>query len=240
MSDFLSRVVPRGAFFHSLYHSTYTIPVGKDLLSSPTFNFINPRHHLVNTDKVSQHIPASAAAGLSDEEILSLFTGGFFGGFVFRIESWLLRMAGARFLPARYTSFQPEPQAVTIRRPSAIPSRQLLPVGSLFFNSFLLVDKHIAALDATPSKPVETVDVNSYVDYGFGSDTSRFAGCHRFRVTRLPPTPETSDAQIRIDLEHFRCNPRENVPSLAEPIQWFHFLYAKALFANGIQALLKR
>lgn len=103
MTGLASRLVPRGVFFHSLFQSTYTYPVSKDLLTSTTFNFVNPRHHIINTDKVSQLIPASAAAGLSDEEILSLFTGGFFGGFIFRIESWLLRIWGARFLPARYT-----------------------------------------------------------------------------------------------------------------------------------------
>jgi hypothetical protein len=105
----------------------------------------------------------------------------------------------------------------------------------------MLLDKHRAEPTEKPSGADE--NANSYVDYGFGSDESRFAGCHRFRVTRLPPaleTLETTDGQIRIDLEHFRCNPQKNVPSLAERFQWFHFLYAKALFANGIQALLAR
>ncbi|KAL1893034.1 hypothetical protein Sste5346_006715 [Sporothrix stenoceras] len=235
---FTSRVVPRGVFFQSLYRSSYTYPVGKDLLSSATFNFINPRHHIINTDRVSQIIPAKSVAGLSDEEILALFTTGFFGGFIFRIESWLLRVWGARYLPARYTGFRADAQAVVVRRPTAIPSQRLLPIGSLFFSSFLLVDKHISEPEKEPSSADETV--NSYVDFGFGSDEARFAGSHRFRVTRLPAATETTDAQVQIDLEHFRCNPQQNIPSLAERIQWFHFLYAKLLFANGIQAILKR
>jgi hypothetical protein len=103
MTGFSSRLVPQGVFFQSLFRSSYTYPVGKDLLTSATFNFINPRHHLINTDKVSQTIPASAVAGLGDEEILALFTTGFFGGFIFRFESYLLRIWGAYLLPARYT-----------------------------------------------------------------------------------------------------------------------------------------
>lgn len=256
---FTSQVVPRGVFFQSLFRSSYTYPVGKDLLISTTFNFINPRHHMVNTDRVSQVIPTKSVAGLSDEEILALFTTGFFGGFIFRIESWVLRICGSRFLPAKYTGgslfsllkellfelnlqkfsgFRADAQAVAVRRPTAIPRQRLLPVGSLFFSSFLMLDKHIAEPAKEPPSADETD--NSYVDYGFGSDEARFAGCHRFRVTRLPAATETSDAQVQIDLEHFRCNPQQNIPSLAESFQWFHFAYAKALFANGIQAILKR
>ncbi|KAK9241727.1 hypothetical protein V1506DRAFT_549854 [Lipomyces tetrasporus] len=237
MPGFWSRIVPQRVFFHSLLQSSYTYPVSKDLLASATFNFVNPRHHIVSTDRVSQVIPASATAGLSDEEILSLFTSGFFGGFVFRLESWVLRICGASLLPARYTGFHPASQAVAIRRPSDIPGTRLLPVGSSFFSSFLLVDKHVA----------EPSDANSsHVDHGFGSDESMFAGCHRFRVTRLPSVAETTgqgegrDSQIRIDLEHFRCNPQKNVPSWAEHIETFHYIYAKSLFAKGIQALLSR
>lgn len=193
---------------------------------------------MINTDRVSQVISAKSVAGLSDEEILALFTTGFFGGFIFRIESWFLRVWGSRFLPARYTGFQADAQAVAIRRPTAIPRQRLLPVGSLFFSSFLMLDKHI--VEPTKEPFSEDESVSSYVDYGFGSDEARFAGCHRFRVTRLPAATETSDAQVQIDLEHFRCNPQQNIPSLAESFQWFHFAYAKALFANGIQAILKR
>ncbi|CAK7232069.1 hypothetical protein SCUCBS95973_008137 [Sporothrix curviconia] len=252
VKGFLSRVVPQGAFFRSLFQSAFTFSVSEDLLTSATFNFANPRHHVVGADCVSQTIPAREVKGLSDEEILALFTSGFFGGFVFRAESWVLNLLGARYLPARYTAFRPGPDAVIVRRASAIPNRSLLPVGSLLFNSFLLVDKHAKTEAETETLSSEKIssktlaagsEASSYVDYGFGSDEARFAGCHRIKVTRLAPADngERADGgQVRIDLEHFRCNPQENKPSWAEKHQTLHYVYAKSLFANGMQALLAR
>lgn len=49
-----------------------------------------------------------------------------------------------------------------------------------------------------------------------------------------------SEPQVQIQLQHFRCNPQRNVPSVAEYAQTFHYGYAKALFANGVQSLLER
>jgi hypothetical protein len=112
-----------------------------------------------------------------------------------------------------------------------VPNTHLLPVGSCFFGSFRLLTKHIAA--------VPSVEEPSYVDYGFGSDEFIFGGCHRFQITRLP-VAEKEEAQIQIELQHLRCNPQKNQPSLAEYIERFHYVYAKMLFANGIQALMLR
>ncbi|CAK7234685.1 hypothetical protein SBRCBS47491_009032 [Sporothrix bragantina] len=245
VKGFLSRVVPQGTFFLSLFQSSFTFPVSKDLLTSATFNHVNPRHHTVATDCVSQTVSSRAVKGLSDEQILALFTSGFFGGFVFRAESWALNLLGARFLPARYTTFRPTPEALKVHRVSGISNKSLLPVGSLLFNSFLLVDKHTKAASekmCENSHEKQNETPSSYVDYCFGSDEARFAGCHRFRVTRLPPAGDNTgnEGQVRIDLEHFRCNPQENKPSWAEKIPMLHFVYAKMLFANGMQALLAR
>lgn len=109
-----------------------------------------------------------------------------------------------------------------------------------------MLDKHIA----------EPSDYSSsYVDFGFGSDEFTFAGCHRFEITKLAPSNMDSESeseassgsqgkqpepQVQIQLQHFRCNPQRNVPSVAEYVQRFHYGYAKALFANGVQSLLER
>lgn len=127
--------------------------------------------------------------------------------------------------------FERPPDAVTIWNKSEIPTSHLLPRGSNLFGSFLMLDKHIAA---TPSEQDA-----SYVDYGFGSDEFIFAGCHRFQITRLP-TREGAEPQVQMELLHFRCNPQTNKPSIAEYIERFHFVYAKTLFANGIQSLVTR
>lgn len=112
-----------------------------------------------------------------------------------------------------------------------MPNTHLLPVGSIVFGGFCLLSKHIAA--------VPSVEEPSYVDFGFGSDESIFGGCHRFQITRLPVS-EKEEAQIQIELHHLRCNPQKNQPSWAEYIERFHYVYAKMLFANGVQALLLR
>ncbi|KAI9933629.1 hypothetical protein MW887_008102 [Aspergillus wentii] len=216
----MSRRLNLNTFVSSLSQSTYSLPVSRQFLQSPSFNFINPRHHVIATDKVTQIIPESAISNLNDENVLSLFTRGFFGGFVFAFERTVLRMGGYRLLPAGYTKFKPNPSD-TIWNKSNIPTAHLLPVGSKLFGSFQLLDKHIS--------PGGT---KSYVDYGFGSDEFHFAGCHRFQIRRLPASKE-----VQIELHHFRVNPQKNETLWVEYIEWFHHAYAKALFADGMRSL---
>ena len=94
---------PRGVFFQSLYQSYYTTPVSPEFLSSPSFKFVNPRNHAVGTDKIVQRLPATAVAGLSDEQVIAMFSRDFFSGFVFGFERLILRIGGHNLLPARYT-----------------------------------------------------------------------------------------------------------------------------------------
>jgi hypothetical protein len=120
---------------------------------------------------------------------------------------------------------------------SKISSTHLVPIGSCYFGSFKILDEHIS----DPSAPGF-----SYVDYGFGSDESSFAGCHRFQIRRQrvksefqsSGVGEDKEPQVQITLQHFRCNPTKNVPSAAEYIAKFHYVYAKALFADGIRSVL--
>ncbi|RSM06706.1 hypothetical protein CEP52_005550 [Fusarium oligoseptatum] len=226
-----SRLLPRAAFIQSVRESSYSLPVRPEFLASTSAKLVNPRGHIINTDTVTQTFSASVVAGLSDERVLSLFTSGFFGGFVFGFERFILRIGGYNLLPSRYTGFEIPPDVITIWNRANVPNTHLLPVGSCFFGSFLLLAKHITTL-LSSEEP-------SYVDYGFGSDEFVFGGCHRFQITRLPVV-EKEEAQIQIELQHFRCNPQKNQPPVAEYIERFHYVYAKMLFANGVQALLSR
>ena len=117
--------------------------------------------------------------------------------------------------------FEDAPAAMAIWNYTKIPSTKLLPLGSRFFGSFKLIDMHISK--ASGMEP-------SYVDYGFGSDRSRFAGCHRVQVTRSP--------QPEISLQQFICNPTKDTPSVAGYLEKFHFIYAKLLFADGVRSVL--
>lgn len=123
---------------------------------------------------------------------------------------------------------------MTIWNKSDIPSFSLLPKGTSLYGSFTITDKYIA------SAPTE--EDASYVDYSFGSDQYSFAGCHRFQITRLPTSSsgEKEEPKVQVELLHFRCNPQENKPSVAEYIETFHYVYAKTLFANGIHSIMNR
>ncbi|KAE8138435.1 hypothetical protein BDV38DRAFT_244646 [Aspergillus pseudotamarii] len=216
------RTLSRGPFFGSLHQSHRTYPVSAEFLRSSSFNFVNPRHNVVgNTDCVTQKLLESDIARFSDEEVLSLFTTGFFGGYVFACERLILRAGGWKLFPAQFSNFKDDPAAMPIWNHKEIPSTKLLPLGSRLFGSFKLIDKHISkALELEPS----------YVDYGYGSDRSGFAGCHRVQVTRSP--------QTEIRLQQFICNPTKNTPSAAGYLEKLHFVYAKLLFADGIRSVL--
>ncbi|OJJ46462.1 hypothetical protein ASPZODRAFT_142276 [Penicilliopsis zonata CBS 506.65] len=187
----------------SLRQSTLTYSVSSSFLHSASFRLINPRHHQIGTDCVSQTLPASKVAGLDDEQLLARFTAGFFCGAVFSFERWLLWSGNGKILPVGYTGKQTsyclfstavlmkgfnKPQTA-IWKASEIPNTHLLPIGTRLFGSFLLVDKHIS----------EDADQPSYVDYGFGSDTSGFSGCHRMQVSRIQGTDSSEEALLEID-----------------------------------------
>ncbi|CEJ59937.1 hypothetical protein PMG11_08535 [Penicillium brasilianum] len=191
---------------------------------------------MVISDSVWQDFDAETFAGMNDSKILSSFTSGFFGGFIFGTEGLLLNAGAWRLLPVNFTNFSQSHPTFEIWKSSEVPEDQLCDVGTRLFGTFQLLDKHIS--ESTDSQL-------SYVDFGFGSDKYSFAGCHRFSITRhriasdSQSETEPSKPQIRISLEGFTCNPQTNELPVSEIGKWFHALYARALFANGIQAVLQ-
>lgn len=103
MAANLTETFSRSPFFRSLRQSQYTLPIRPEFFASSSFKFVNPRNHVTNTDKVVQVLPASAVAGLSDENVLALFSTGFFGGFIFGFERFILSVGGYNILPCKYT-----------------------------------------------------------------------------------------------------------------------------------------
>lgn len=232
-------LLPRVTFFRSLASSQVAPHVSPELLQSASSTHINPRGHALITDTISQVFPREAIPELNDEQLLSNFTFGFFGGFVFGPERLALRLGAWRFLPVTFTGtihppsrpsiltsidLYPDPKAQTVWNAESIPRTHLLPVGSRLFGAFVVLDKHIAS--ASDPRP-------SYVDYAFGSDQRQFAGCHRFQIQH----GQGSQPSIQIDQQHLNCNPQENIPAVPEYGQRLHTIYAKLLFANGIQCL---
>lgn len=242
-------MIPRRPFFDCLYNCNHANYAREEFLTSRAADLVNPRHHTILSDSIWQDFDAETLAGMNDTKILSLFTSGFFGGFVFCTEGALLRAGGWRILPVHFTSmlfntqpsqflcglsdisldFPPQPETPELWSSSEVPDNHLCDIGARLFGVFQLLDKQIS----------ESSDSGlSYLDYGFGSDNNSFAGCHRFSVNRHHSTSE-EQSRIRISLEGFTCNPRENKSPASELGKWFHALYARALFANAVQAIVE-
>lgn len=61
--------------------------------TSYAMSIMNPRHQRVHQHKLTLKIPAARLRrGITDSEVLALFTKGFFGGWVFTPERWLFRL----------------------------------------------------------------------------------------------------------------------------------------------------
>ncbi|KAJ5177243.1 uncharacterized protein N7482_003120 [Penicillium canariense] len=229
------QTLPRKQFFNTLYRCNIDNHVRNGFLTSSSAGLLNPRQNmLLSSDTVWQDFDAEMLAGMNDQKILASFTEGFFGGFVFGIEGILLRAGAWRVLPVYFTRFPQSRQSPELWKNSELSKDDLCAVGTKLFGIFQLLDKHVSESQARCS---------SYVDYGFGSDNYSFAGCHRFSVTRFPSLSgapvgaENPKCQIRISLEGFICNPQHDKSWIPELGKRFHALYARALFANAVQAI---
>ena len=93
----------RASFFNLVRSSDLTLSVSEEFWKSSSVTLINPRHHRIATDQISLRLPAISFSGMNDDAVLTLFTRGFFEGWVFSVEKWIMKMGGWRILPARYT-----------------------------------------------------------------------------------------------------------------------------------------
>ncbi|KAF9065948.1 hypothetical protein BDP27DRAFT_1424341 [Rhodocollybia butyracea] len=249
------RKAPASSFWAILRNQSYIYPVTKEFLTSSSFKLINPRGHRIATDQVAMRLPSSSISDLNDEAVLALFTRGFFGGKVFCIERFILKVGLAKIMPARYTGFTSLPTEKIEWNPQNISTSTVIPVGDILFGSFKLVDSHIKQ---TPRPESESDPLPSYLDFGFGSDTASFGGCHRFSVhrdlrgnsdldTKSSPTVTDKDSrqvqdEVEIRIEHFSfiCNPWTNVDSWPKYMTWFHRWYERLLFTDGIRSVLRQ
>ena len=81
----------------------HTLGVSRDFLESPSANLVNPQHRPIKSDTTSLSLTASTFHGLSDEKLLALFTKGFFGGWVFFLESLALKAGVWKLSPVIFT-----------------------------------------------------------------------------------------------------------------------------------------
>ena len=126
----------------------------------------------------------------------------------------------------RQKALQDEPVPVSATSESDLPREKLLPLYSRICDLFQVADIHSAD---SPSSNEE-----SYIDFAFGSDLSRFSGAHRFSILRDPHDPE----KATITYASVVCNPQTGkyvIPPLGE---FFHRVYAVLLFKDAMAEVL--
>lgn len=133
-----------------------------------------------------------------------------------------------------------------------LSDRHLPPLNAIVFGSFQVLDKHIADVPSRSAAAVyedkdDHLQQESYVDFGFGDDRSRFVGVHRFSVFRPQRTTETTDDdadEAVVVLYHHcvTCNPANDRARNMEDSWLFrlHMVYADLLFREGVARLLQR
>ncbi|KAI1757922.1 hypothetical protein F4782DRAFT_475709 [Xylaria castorea] len=210
-------------------------------------------HHHGIQENFSLLIPASRfKSGVSDEEILARFTKGFFSGLAFTPERWILRT-----IPFSLTSIPDIKKALAKRSqnntsglvvgpniwdPSCISSKSTPSVASLLFGNFLALDSSLlthAQRDQLPDDYIRHAKPShAFVEFAWGGEGLGLAGSHRFEVSRheVKQAAET-DEFVKITFSCVACRPQTGQPP-SSYILWFHLLYARILFSDGIKGVL--
>jgi hypothetical protein len=196
---------------------------------------------------------------LTDEEILSRFVKGFFGGYVFKPERNVLRAVRKEItgfeskrnilltLPQQLRSsfwhvkaLEDTPVSSHIWSVAQLSNHELQPLHTLLFGAFRVVDSHLEPRAAQQTSQQS----QSYIDFAFGSDKGYIAGVHRFSVSRDGQSTEKNEqdegaTNVTIEFAHAGCNPRENKPLKPDVIQTLHMFYSILLFMEGVAEVHK-
>ena len=138
----------------------------------------------------------------------------------------------------------------------------MLPLYSTIGGAFQVLGRHLLSEEYHNPQ-------YSFVDFGYGTSKSSFAGNHRFAVRRPPDTapallPSRPDAavldddakmeelqqemaddlgrdEVEIRLEMYYCHPTnpKGVNFLVKKMTWFHILYSRLLFWDGVRRAVK-
>ncbi|KAF5873547.1 uncharacterized protein Bfra_005010 [Botrytis fragariae] len=192
--------------------------------SSQSFSsIINPRNHISIADSYKIRLSKADIRNRSDEEILATFTHGFFAGWTFTPERYLiasLRSLGMKFIPCGYSRISPGP----ILELESLSDKTLPPKYSpLFGGNFMVL--------FTKTENIKPRDCPSCVEIGYGDDRKQFSGMHSFELIH-----ERDGATIWYS--SVSCNPTINKRPFPDWAFAFHRWYARTLFRDGIAAVL--
>ncbi|KAI0412148.1 hypothetical protein F5X98DRAFT_355599 [Xylaria grammica] len=236
--------------FHRARHEQRTSPTH---LGSFVSSVVTPGPHHGIKENYSLTIPARRFKNdLSDEEILARFTKGFFSGLAFTPERWLLSA-----IPFSITDIPAIKKTLGSRSQNAVPglvvgpdiwdpssiSPQSTPsVASLLFGNFLVLDSSLLTIAQRKQLPddyaLHTRPPHAFVELAWGGEGLGLVGSHRFEVSRHE-VKQAAEAEefVKITLSTIGCIPKTG---LAPPnyLQWFHVLYSRFLFSDGIRGVL--
>lgn len=180
-------------------------------------DLVNPRHFAATGDAYSTTflIPAHHEDA-SDERLLAWYLKGFFESRVFAPERSLLQT----LRPQSITKFSGVQSSSAdgkhIWSTQEIPEQKLPPLYSNIFGVFQILAVELP-------DPGEEECRECVVDVGFGSDRSRFSGCHRLSIERAGST-------VHLRLACTSCNPSRDSQFFLSALKGFHQIYAMLLF----------
>ncbi|KAI0097340.1 hypothetical protein GGR51DRAFT_553186 [Nemania sp. FL0031] len=236
--------------FHRACHEPRASPTHWD--SFATSVVTQNRHH-GSQENYSLLIPASQFKNnASDEEILARFTKGFFTGLAFTPERWLLSAipfsitdipAIQKTLAIRsQNAVQPLIVGPEIWDPSSISTKSTPSVASLLFGNFLVLDSSLLTRAQRNQLPDNYIlyakPSHAFVEFAWGGERLGLVGSHRFEVSRCKISqPAGAEEFVKLTFSTLSCIPTTGLPP-PNYLMWFHVLYSKFLFSDGIRGVL--
>ncbi|OJJ66090.1 hypothetical protein ASPBRDRAFT_201195 [Aspergillus brasiliensis CBS 101740] len=231
-------------------NATYTTVATPGHVDSFPMSLVNPQGFPTHQGTYSLRIPIrELTPNITDEEVLARFIQGFFSRWAMTPERWLLCAARKSWTDLSGLHLSPTESATKSEKPiwklsSLNPNAWPLPLGTYIFGMFLLVDcsgvseaERQRFASATRDFPRSRV---VFAEFAGGSDRSNLAYTHRFEVRRqlAQDGEQEREASVDISFSSVVVDPLDGRP-LPGPVAWFHVVYSKFLFADGIREVLR-
>ncbi|KAH8156214.1 hypothetical protein CIB48_g12037 [Xylaria polymorpha] len=236
--------------FHHAHYEHKARPTHWD---SFAISVVTPKQHRGVQENYSLLIPAKRfPSNVSDEEILARFTKGFFSGLAFTPERWILST-----IPFRLTDMLAIKKALASRSQNSTPGLVVGPeiwdtssispkstptLASLLFGTFLALDSSSltqAQRDRLPEDYTHHAKPpHAFVEFAYGGEGIGLVGSHRFEVSRqeVKQAAETEEF-VKITFSAVVCKQKTGLAPSSFAL-WFHVLYSRFLFSDGIRGVL--
>lgn len=184
----------------------------------------------------------------SNEEVLSRFVKGFFGGYVFWPEQYFLRALRKEIV--HFDTLRDIPISSQIWSQAQLSREKLPGLHSLLFGGFRVVDCSIRESETPLQSSPWNQNSGSYIDFVLGSDSGSIRGVHRFSVFRSGIEKSNDEATCDIEKDHEKkvsltiefstltCLPGMHGFIGLNAVYWFHLQYAMMLFRDGVKEII--